>query len=39
MNEKTLVTWWVWFMGSRLCKKLLNEWCEVVCLDNLFTWS
>ena len=35
--KKILVTWWAWFIWSHLCKKLLNEWNEVICLDNLFT--
>ena len=35
--KKNLVTWWAWFIGSHLCKKLLDEWNEVICLDNLFT--
>ena len=37
--KKILVTWWAWFIWSHLCKKLLNEWNEVICLDNLFTWN
>ena len=35
--KKILVTWWAWFIWSHLCKKLLDEWNEVICLDNLFT--
>lgn len=35
--KKILVTWWAWFIWSHLCKKLLSEWNEVICLDNLFT--
>lgn len=35
--KKILVTWWAGFLGSHLCKKLLDEWNEVICLDNLFT--
>ena len=34
---KILVTWWAGFVGSHLCKKLLEEGNEVICLDNLFT--
>lgn len=37
--KKILVTWWAWFIWSHLCKKLLEEWHEVICLDNLFTWN
>lgn len=37
--KKILVTWWAWFVGSHLCKRLLDEWNEVICLDNLFTWN
>ncbi len=36
--KKILVTWWAWFIGSHLCRKLLLKWHEVICLDNLF-WS
>jgi len=37
LMKKILVTWWAWFIWSHLCKKLLDEWNEVICLDNLFT--
>lgn len=37
--KKILVTWWAWFIWSHLCKNLLDEWNEVICLDNLFTWN
>ncbi len=37
--KKILITWGAWFIGSHLCKKLLEEWNEVICLDNLFTWN
>jgi len=36
--KKILVTGWAWFIWSHLCKRLLDEWNEVICLDNLFTW-
>ena len=36
--KKILITGWAWFIGSHLCRRLLNEWNEVFCLDNLFTW-
>ena len=35
--KKILVTWGAGFVGSHLCKRLLNQWHEVICLDNLFT--
>lgn len=35
--RKILVTWGAGFIWSHLCKRLLNEWNEVICLDNLFT--
>lgn len=37
--KKILITWWAGFIWSHLSKKLLEEWNEVICLDNLFTWS
>ncbi|MDA9356692.1 SDR family oxidoreductase [Flavobacteriaceae bacterium] len=38
MNKKTiLVTGGAGFIGSHLCKRLLNENHNVICLDNLFT--
>ena len=35
--EKTLVTGGAGFIGSHLCKKLLDSGKKVVCLDNMFT--
>ena len=35
--KKILVTWGAGFIWSHLCKRLLDQWHEVVCLDNLFT--
>ena len=38
MKKKTiLVTGGAGFIGSHLCKRLLNEDVKVICLDNLFT--
>lgn len=39
MTKKILITWWAGFIWSHLCRRLLNEWNEVFCLDNLFTGS
>lgn len=38
-NKKILVTGGAGFIGSHLCKKLLKDKNEVICLDNLFTGS
>ena len=35
--KKTLVTGGAGFVGSHLCKRLLKEGNEVICLDNFFT--
>lgn len=35
--KKILVNGGAWFIWSHLCKKLLEQWHEVICLDNLFT--
>lgn len=37
--KKILVTGGAGFIGSHLCKKLLNDGNEVVCMDNYFTGS
>jgi UDP-glucuronate decarboxylase len=38
-KKKVLVTGGAGFLGSHLCKRLLNEGNEVICLDNYFTGS
>jgi len=37
MRKRILVTGGAGFIGSHLCKRLLNEGNEVICLDNFFT--
>jgi UDP-glucuronate decarboxylase len=37
MQKRILVTGGAGFIGSHLCKRLLNEGNEVVCADNFFT--
>jgi UDP-glucuronate decarboxylase len=37
IRKKILVTGGAGFVGSHLCERLLNDGCEVVCLDNYFT--
>ena len=37
--KRILVTGGAGFIGSHLCKRLLEEGNEVICLDNLFTGS
>lgn len=39
MKKKILVTGGAGFIGSHLCKKLLEDGNEVICLDNFFTGS
>ena len=40
MDRKTvLVTGGGGFIGSHLCERLLNDGCDVICLDNFFTGS
>jgi UDP-glucuronate decarboxylase len=37
MRKRVLVTGGSGFIGSHLCARLLNEGCEVLCVDNFFT--
>lgn len=37
--KRILVTGGAGFIGSHLCVRLLNEGCQVVCLDNFLTGS
>jgi UDP-glucuronate decarboxylase len=39
MGNKILVTGGAGFLGSHLCKRLIDEGNEVICLDNLYTGS
>ena len=39
LKKKILVTGWAWFVWSHLCRELLKQGNEVICLDNLFTWN
>ena len=37
MKKRVLVTGGAGFLGSHLCGLLLNQNCEVLCVDNYFT--
>ncbi|HLE17784.1 MAG TPA: GDP-mannose 4,6-dehydratase, partial [Syntrophales bacterium] len=37
--QRILVTGGAGFLGSYLCERLLDDGCEVLCLDNYFTGS
>ncbi|OGF26958.1 NAD-dependent dehydratase [Candidatus Falkowbacteria bacterium RIFOXYB2_FULL_34_18] len=39
MQKRILVTGGAGFIGSHLCKRLLNEGHEIICVDNFFTGS
>lgn len=36
-NKRVLVTGGAGFLGSHLCERLLQDGCEVICVDNFFT--
>ena len=38
-DKRVLVTGGAGFIGSHLCKRLLSEGQQVICLDNYFTGS
>ena len=37
--KRVLVTGGAGFLGSHLCERLLNDGCDVLCVDNLYTGS
>jgi UDP-glucuronate decarboxylase len=37
LTKRVLVTGGAGFLGSHLCERLLEQGCEVICVDNLFT--
>jgi UDP-glucuronate decarboxylase len=39
LKKRTLVTGGAGFLGSHLCERLLNDGCDVLCVDNFFTGS
>ena len=39
IRKQVLVTGGAGFLGSHLCARLLNEGCDVLCVDNFFTGS
>jgi UDP-glucuronate decarboxylase len=39
LKKRVLVTGGAGFLGSHLCERLLDQGCDVICLDNYFTGS
>jgi len=39
LKKRVLVTGGAGFLGSHLCERLLNDGCDVLCVDNFFTGS
>lgn len=39
IEKRVLVTGGAGFLGSHLCERLLNESCDVLCVDNFYTGS
>jgi UDP-glucuronate decarboxylase len=39
LHKRVLVTGGAGFLGSHLCERLLNEGCDVLCVDNFYTGS
>jgi len=39
LRKRVLVTGGAGFLGSFLCERLLNDGCDVICLDNFYTGS
>ena len=39
LRKRVLVTGGSGFLGSHLCETLLNEGCDVICVDNFYTGS
>ena len=37
LAKRVLVTGGAGFLGSHLCENLLEQECEVICVDNLYT--
>ena len=39
IRKRVLITGGAGFLGSHLCERLLNEGCDVLCVDNFYTGS